>query len=512
MDKDFSIGTQSEGVNESAGDPRRAAQRWAILRSAIVKSSSTATRSAQPNNLSAAEGSIHRFEGFGFLRRERLPRSMVSPLVEIFTNLNLHPAADLVQALELSLLAVTALKPAKWTWEFPIQFPNEKQASVVISEAETEKLLSLLDKRLQKSSGETKQSLKLGKGSGWLPKNEQTSGDEDPTISSKLSCVLKIVLAPFLPSQGIYQYILPPFDAEGQEVCKEDNTNSDPVHAALYARERLNTAPTSLRELTSHHHHQGVDNTGNICVWDSEKTMAFSLLKLLAMNQLPWWPQSTSQSPLHILELGAGMAGLAGLALARKLQERQLPFCLFLTDGHPQAVQNNRVHAHMMMMQQSQSFENINTSMQQSMNCLVLPWSKDPPLGETHPPPCHVALVSDCTHFQEFHAHLFFTLAYGVRVSGYVYLCQPHRGKSLQRFLDVVQATANDKVNPLFSVEWLEIPELERKAKSAGQHHHYDPNIHYPRWIMLQKLREVEDRDHCQVDGHMKERDEEAQH
>ena len=112
---------------------------------------------------------------------------------------------------------------------------------------------------------------------------------------------------------------------------------------------------------------------------------------------------------------------------------------------------------------------------------------------------------------QEFHAHLFFTLAYGVRVTGCVYMCQPHRGRSLERFLDVVQATSlgGDNRPPVFSIEWLEnVSEVKNSIESsAATAPHYDPNIHCPHLILLRKLRQVTEQDHQLVAEHMRARD-----
>ena len=156
------------------------------------------------------------------------------------------------------------------------------------------------------------------------------------------------------------------------------------------------------------------------------------------------------------------------------------------------------------------------------VKCLVLPWSTEPPSEATaatghqqqhRPPPCQLALVSDCTHFQEFHAHLFLTMAYRVRVDGRVFMCQPHRGQSLTSFLDLIRVTAaaddddDTRCGPLFSVEWLPIDGIPTAAGSGVDNEHYDPNIHRPHWIMLRKLREVDPKDRQNILQHMKDRD-----
>jgi Lysine methyltransferase len=459
--------------------------RWAILRNNIVKKSASLT-TTRSDKTGSVEGSIHRFPGFNLLPRERLAREKAPTLQSLLTTVALDPNDDLVTILETSLLALTALRPSQWVWEFAVTF----QSRADMDRWCTLEVLDILEHRLQSSSENPKHRVRLSEGSTWVQTNEYPA-----------SVVLKVVLAPFVPSCGIFCYKLPYLEAS-------DGTN-DP--AFLYTRERLATTRTSLQELVSHHRHEGLDNTGNVCVWDSEKTLAYCLLKYLASHNLTWLlPSDQCQSPVNILELGAGMAGLAGLSLAQAMQQAnpEKKFRVWLTDGHPQAAQNNRVHAHLMQVR-------LQTGSRNPVKCTTLPWSIDPPqrASRDDPPPCHIVLVSDCTHFQSFHAHLFFTLAYGVRVNGCIHMCQPHRGNSLQRFLDIVQLTANKAegtdTTPLFSMEWLEIPELDHmKSDNGTSNAHYDPNIHCPRWLLLRKLRDVQERDRDLVLMHMAIRNE----
>lgn len=533
---------------------QKTSARWAILRRAIV---SSASNDKSTTVGAAAEGSIHQFQGFNFLQRRRLKPNdanlgwMVKAWKDLLTDISIpqekaKDTALIVDALEASLLALSALRPDQWIWEF--SFSNLGGDTGIEDTGNGKLILDLLEERLLQQQ---QQPLRLKRDkSGWMSatKDGAAAASADTATSRKL----KIVMAPFFPTHSICLYTLPSFSATAED--KQDGTDGTASTSStniddqslrclpqdvLFIRERL--PPTSayskslsLQELTSHHHNEGVDNTGNICVWDSEQTMAFCLLKHLHQNKLSLPYERDAADGIDILELGSGMAGLAGLALVNKLQQQQQqPVRLWLTDGHPQAVQNNRVHAYLRHLQRKSNALSTSSKKYEgnSVQCRVLRWALEKPTAaptrsslsmEIPPRNCQIAIVSDCTHFQEFHAHLILTLAYSVRVHGSVYLCQPHRGTSLERFLNVVRSTGTatdatsahstshqDEELPLFSIEWLDnsIQEVEDTVTTAASLPHYDTNIHRPHWILLRKLREITDKDRSLVLAHMGGRD-----
>lgn len=169
----------------------------------------------------------------------------------------------------------------------------------------------------------------------------------------------------------------------------------------------MKSTTTTIRDrlegLLSHRIHNGVDNTGNVRVWDAEMTLAGFLLDVMMMagmsnitdeenaapggvhddtiglmqlkNQLrsmmfctPVIKDSTrtarattnsnppaEETSCNILELGAGQAGLAGLAMmvasSNKLVAnsddtaltKMKPCRVILTDGHPKCIENNKI-------------------------------------------------------------------------------------------------------------------------------------------------------------------------
>ena len=416
--------------------PNRAAARWAILRSAIIESSqkqvhqtcdqqqkSEFTPIPQPAAAStdrqgyASEGSIHRFAGFGLLQRQRIPRHKVALLKKRLTTITLamdDQKESLIEALECSLLALSALRPDNWIWQFAVKSLSGELLSSLCEEIQGNENLKLMlgkvEERLQQHQSNPKQRLRLKLDQCcW----EETSKDSSTASNTK---TLKVTLAPFYPSHGMFQYTLPSFSSNEQHTgsnVSRNESDDDQLRNFLFIKERLHTTTKkTLKELTTHHHNQGVDNTGNVCVWDSEQTLAYTLREHAALGNLPWLQdcQKENETDLSILELGCGMAGLAGLSILQSLVDQQLQHTvienakirLWMTDGHPQAVQNNQVHAYLWKQLHGSS-----PDLGDPILCRVLPWSIEPPTFSLPKqqqmetiPPCNVALVSDCTHFQ----------------------------------------------------------------------------------------------------------------
>lgn len=129
------------------------------------------------------------------------------------------------------------------------------------------------------------------------------------------------------------RYTLPPLDPAASISPFADATPAALTSAAsspssLYFRLRR-PGSIQLRELAPG---QAVDNTGNVCVWNSEEILAYVTRRALLRSAMN--PAAAAASPLdsdtpplqlslphplrplRVLELGAGMSGLCGLALA----------------------------------------------------------------------------------------------------------------------------------------------------------------------------------------------------
>jgi Lysine methyltransferase len=244
----------------------------------------------------------------------------------------------------------------------------------------------------------------------------------------------------------------------------------------LYIRERKPKKRISLKELQSHDRHCGVDNTGQTCVWDSECTLAYCLGRKdsALIESLPILSELSTNHV--IMELGSGMAGIAGLLMAKISPAR-----VILTDGHPESVENNKVNVCM-------------NKLSDQVLCEKLLWTAN---ITAHRETADVVFCSDCTHFEEHHTGLVITLAHILKVGGSAILCQPPRAESLHRFLSLCRLRSS-----MWNITYVEEPIIERKHNESVQDPFYDPNIHRPCIILLQKLTAFQDEDRISINLH----------
>lgn len=262
-----------------------------------------------------------------------------------------------------------------------------------------------------------------------------------------------------------------------------------PTKHMLLIRERVQRTKISLQALVSQQHHDGVDNTGNARVWDAEILLVHALSSSViqeACGVHSAWNELAVTETLQVLELGAGMAGIAGLSMATATTGK---IQVTITDGHCECVMNNKVHV-------------ILNDFPECANIKVekLLWNTD--LHESSK--IDLLLCSDCTHFQEHHASLAVTIASLLRIGGVAILCQPPRGNSLNNFITCVES-----MNGILSIQ--QMVEYDEKVtschvKELGTNPCYDPNIHYPYIVLLTKTRPVADVDRRRAVQHVIER------
>ena len=276
---------------------------------------------------------------------------------------------------------------------------------------------------------------------------------------------------------------------------RSTNNNTTTITAAspveFFIRERMSRQNFSLHELVSHQQQQ-VDNTGNVCIWDAEKTLTWVLV------------QERNLEVQTVLELGIGMAGMAGLAMAQRGSVKRI----ILTDGHEQCIQNNRINVRL-----SKAFfrhtscdystkQMDDEKMTPQLECQVLLWTLQDNIQDSTLLDCaDLTLISDCTHFEHYHGHLLWTLLQCTKPKlGQIWMCQPERGKSLQRFLDLIDAVNTSSetcgLEQLVEIKEPYFPHLqELHDRFMGldgctkPDPYYRPNVHKPRILILRKLR-----------------------
>jgi hypothetical protein len=239
---------------------------------------------------SSTEASIHRFPGYQLLKQQPLTNTKELRFKLQRVHLKLNSTQSDEEKAEITMLAMLALGCLPASAQFSLELDGQ------ISD-ETMSFIQTLQEKcgsaFQIEPQDSEDSLKL-------------------LVTQKKS-----------PTSTLYKCCVYPLD--------------DSV--SLLTREPKETH-LSLQDLVSHRT-AGVDNTGNICVWDSERTLAYLLYQPEEMLVLV--PQTTRR----ILELGTGMAGLAGVSLALRLAQQQTTkekLYVTLTDGHAEGVKNNKIN------------------------------------------------------------------------------------------------------------------------------------------------------------------------
>lgn len=314
---------------------------------------------------------------------------------------------------------------------------------------------------------------------------------------------------------------------ESHEVVAYSYTSQDGSSQVQFkAREVLQqqksaTMKSRMEELLSHRTH-GVDNTGNVRVWDAEGVLAVFLLSTILDKSCDAEALIETRSTLrdmiaahgddptveecNVLELGCGQAGLAGLALASLGSAsggstRAKRMNIMLTDRHPKCVANNRACADML------------AKGEDTVRAEMLLWDSSPngelacatinqiasENSKTHSLVgdgiFDVCLASDCVHFQDFHDGLLLTVARTLRVNGIALLCQPARGASLENFMSLVEFVNGRGGGVLLEMTLIEefvskVSSLHAELVSnTNEHSTYDPDRHRPLLLTLRKKR-----------------------
>ena len=208
-----------------------------------------------------------------------------------------------------------------------------------------------------------------------------------------------------------------------------------------------------LTELFSHKVHHGVDNTGNIRTWPAEQVLLAYMLKNSVVASVVRNTNSNDENEgdeeeggiVRCCELGAGMAGLAGLGLALHHQQAaaEPSISMLITDGNPLSVRNVALSLQENVAQGVLRPHASSSSSSSSLHIQVelLRWDRayKPPADRAQQ--FDLLFASDCLFFEAFHVDLAHTIQCLLRpATGKCLLLQPQRGGSLDRFCAVASA------------------------------------------------------------------------
>jgi Lysine methyltransferase len=473
--------------------------RWRLLRDALL----------QKNNNSSTETpscSIHRFSGYQLIKSSvndtttSITAKLQSKLTHLEWNATTLSMEQNLQRLEIAVLALATCYPKgkclqlRHSADLDVKqcigkLSQQCQSTVIVLPVDTKSVQSI---------------------------EEVTEGNE---TALEAQCITTLLIQE--ASSAKTKYCMRTYFLNGSFL--------------LLTREPQDHAKLSLQDMVSHRHNQGVDNTGNICVWDSEKTLTYllwnhskELLEHIRENGGCSFQPTTNHNnnKVCILELGTGMAGLSAVTLGMQLV---LSTCttnfaepriqVTLTDGNATAVHNNKVNQYLMEQYYQQLLKDGTTTTTKTpylaldIDCQLLVWTTDMEnptesslsSSQSIPHPSNIVLVSDCVHFQNFHAALAMTTLRNLNVGGTAVFCQPMRGDSLDNFchlLDVISFkghnnnnnnNSNNSNNPLVQWTWWEPDILQEQHVQAMQKHSdvYDERLHRPKILIVTKLREL---------------------
>lgn len=150
----------------------------------------------------------------------------------------------------------------------------------------------------------------------------------------------------------------------------------------------------------------GFNNTGNIRLWPSEECLAYYFLlnKDLCEHK-------------SLLEIGAGMTGLIGLAAITANANR-----VVITDGHKKSVENLK-----------RIFERNNLFHHHRVECLQLDWNDRLDIGQFD-----IIACADCLFFVESHNVLLDCIDNYLKNDGIAYIMAPRRNGTAEGFIILV--------------------------------------------------------------------------
>jgi len=220
----------------------------------------------------------------------------------------------------------------------------------------------------------------------------------------------------------------------------------------------------------------GFNNTGNICVWPSEEVLTAYCLE----NKHLFIDKS-------VLELGAGMTGLAGLVVGQACGAKHV----LITDGNDNSVENLEI-----IVEENKNLnliQNVSSKVIQVkieflaqkiiLNFQCIKWANGAnDLSEQY----DVIISADCLFFDEGRPQLLECLKKALKPGGTAIIVAPSRSGTFEDFVDltikskafVVSAVIRDYSAKVTAA----LEKLEKDSK-------FIPNLHCPKVLRLEKSR-----------------------
>jgi len=200
----------------------------------------------------------------------------------------------------------------------------------------------------------------------------------------------------------------------------------------------------------------GFNNTGNVCVWPSEESLAVYCLNNTHVFQ-----------DKRVLEIGGGMTSLAGCMLAAT----GLPELTHITDGNATSVKN--------LQKIVKELKKSDEKKICDLDAFELRWDQE--LHKDLYSNYDVILSADCLFFKESAENLVQCLHNLLRPNGQAIITAPSREGTLVNFVNLAEKKFHVKEVKDYSIE------VTKAHESFLDEPGYNPDIHYPKLLILTK-------------------------
>jgi len=206
----------------------------------------------------------------------------------------------------------------------------------------------------------------------------------------------------------------------------------------------------------------GFNNTGNVCVWPSEESLAVFCLSNKHLFQ-----------GSRVLELGGGMTCLAGCLLAvSDFSPHPAPREIHLTDGNPTSVSNLQL-----IVNRIKADAEKKPSICDDIEAFEYRWDVQAAHAELY----DVIICADCLFFKETTASLAQSIYKMLNDNGKALIVAPNREGTFGYFKNL-------------AMEYFTVEEVHQYSSEIVKAHEsfinepgYDPDIHFPKLLILRK-------------------------